>query len=131
MLTHRTTHHRWIDCLLVLAIAFAPLQGALSAYKDGCEHASNTVAVQADGHAVLADTDTSQDHTGAARHCCEKGCNCHDCAGACSLVHASFYLPSPLLVFSSNHYTAYETQSMTFHIGRAVPPLFRPPRVSA
>jgi len=130
MLTHRTTHHRWIDCLLVLAIAFAPLRGALSAYQDGCEHASDTVATQMNGLAAAADTVTGHDHSGAAHDCCKQGCDCNDCAGACSLVHATFYLPSPILVFLNTHHTAYEAQSMTFHIGRAFPPLFHPPRVS-
>jgi len=126
-----TTYYRMIDWLLVLAIALAPLQYAFSAYGDTCTHEFELATTDTGRHAAAGDVD-SHDHsgTGSAHDCCQHGSNCTDCAVGCNLVNFSPFVSPSILMPFSNSYNIYESQYMTFYIGRVVPTLFRPPRTS-
>jgi len=121
--------HKFLLIFLALALAIAPLRGALAvpvpADADDPSHCVQVQAgMQASGH-VAAMQDTTAD---TRDHDCKQGCGGDCCDGACNdCAHGSIALSGISSVTPDNLYTSPTLTASSGIAGRTVHPPFRPP----
>lgn len=122
-------HGKPMHWLLMLALAFSPLQGAMAALSSGCDNAANvTIDINTRVNNGNAQMDPGMQHT-----CCDQDC-CEDssavCSHGCNLLHAWSVLPAASIYLNADLVKTLHAQSIISYIGQTPPTLFRPPRSS-
>ncbi|MCO6414009.1 MAG: hypothetical protein J5I92_14805 [Thiogranum sp.] len=114
--------------LLIIALVFAPLQGAVSAFGNGChpDHAMMAAEVSGSGAQAAADTDATQQEC-LCDHCGDNGI-C-DSACHCNAAPASAFLTSFARLAVSDPRLPPRAQVLEPFFSHFVSPLLHPPQI--
>jgi hypothetical protein len=123
--TLRHTSYDFLKGLLMMALVFAPIQGALSAPGHPCP-ADHHLAMMADN---LDDSHHRTD-TASEEHCCTQDCVSESCDIACGNVSVMPFLPIFTWIPLTNLYLVFQNYSLDAQTGRVTSPLLHPPQTS-
>ena len=122
------TDYPALKWLLVIALVFAPLQGAMSAFGHGChaDHAMMAAEVSSSGTQAAAETDATEEAC-LCDHCddngvCDSACDCNAAPVSAFLIGVA-----PLAVSASR--LPLQAQVLEQFFSHFVSPLLHPPQI--
>jgi len=110
--------------LLVIALVFAPFQGAMSAFGHDCHVDSAMMVAEVSGSDTMVGADTNTERKCLCDHCDDKVV----CDNACNAAHFSAFLLGFIPSAVSEPPLPLQTQVSDQFFSYVVPPLLHPPQ---
>ena len=114
-----------LNCLLIMAVVFTPLQGALSGLGNACPADHHTMATgerACDNHS--ANTATTSEKDRCSRDCNDGGCGC-----VCGLAHGTVFLPTVTQIPLIDRHPVFQVDPLNRKIGHITSPPLHPPQM--